>query len=296
MKTKSILSTIGLVSSAFLFLAPYSLSGKKPLKNASPEQTSSNRWVVDKIVARVNGVNILKSDLEQPRIEKEGGTNSLQELILEELLIQRASEKHLLPTSADIERQIVTFKMQNNITQMSETEFEEQLKESGFTVTMYKNQLGRLLASENVRRAEVSEKIVVTSQEVEDYFKKHPEYTKETYHLKIATLSENEAKRSKKLLAAGKITNWKDLGKIEKEDIDPRYAEVFSMKNGETSTPVKSHEKYLIIHLIDKQPKRLQTLDERYGSIEKMFHQKKRVELLKSFQEDLMSKASIVYL
>ena len=37
----------------------------------------SKKWDIDKIVARINGVNILLSDLEQPRIAKEGGKYTL---------------------------------------------------------------------------------------------------------------------------------------------------------------------------------------------------------------------------
>src|SRR5258707_15686060 len=92
------------------------------------EEKPSKRWTVDKIIARVNGVNILQSDLKVARMAKEGGKFTLDEAIVEELLFQRAAEMQTLPTSFEIERQLVSFKMQNNLTELSEQEFEDQLK------------------------------------------------------------------------------------------------------------------------------------------------------------------------
>ena len=178
----------------------------------------AERFSIDKIKARVNiegfkGVNILESDLKRPRIEKEGRKYTLDEAIMEQLLYQKAVEKHLLPNAADIERQIVAFKMQNDISNMSDAEFEAQLKESGFTQTSfqksvldeYKEQLARIMAIENLKRAEISEKIIVSSQEVEDYYKKNPTYTKAEYHLKIATIAPQDVENYKDLIASTKL-------------------------------------------------------------------------------------------
>ncbi len=80
------------------------------------------RFIVDKIIARVNGVNILQSSLEQPRIANEGGLYSLEEAITEELFVQKAIENHFLPTTLDVERQIVSFKMANDMADISDVE------------------------------------------------------------------------------------------------------------------------------------------------------------------------------
>src|SRR3990172_2077019 len=155
----------------------------EPIKK-TPKTILSKRWDIDKIVARVNGVNILHSDLEQSRISKEGETYTLDEAIVEELFYQRAAETHMLPTAVDVERQLVSFKIQNNLTELTDKEFEDQLKIHGFTLKNYKRQLGRMIAVENVKRIEISEKIVITAQEVEAFYKDNPEYTKEEYQLK----------------------------------------------------------------------------------------------------------------
>src|ERR1700689_1574659 len=83
----------------FVLLAtlPSSQSSKSTQKVT--KQKKSKGMLIDKILVRVNiegfkGVNILQSDLEKPRIEKEGGTYTLDEAIMEELMLQKATEKH----------------------------------------------------------------------------------------------------------------------------------------------------------------------------------------------------------
>lgn len=176
------------------------------------------RVVIDKIVVRVNGINILQSDLQTPRIAKEGGFLTLQEAIIEQLLYDRAASLHMLPSEQDIDRQLVSFKMQNNLNDLSDEEFEEQLKESGFTLKMYKRQLGILLAIENVKRVETSERVVVTSQEVEDYCAKHPDCTDDEYLLQICDLPKDGATDLETFLKT-KSAKWKILVGLQKNHL-----------------------------------------------------------------------------
>ena len=129
----------------------------------------SARILIDKIVAKVNGSNILMSDLQKPQMSKNGLFFSLQEAVNHELIFQKAVERKLLPTQTDVEKQIVALKIQNGIADVSDEEFKKSLEEEGFTVPEYKNQLAKMLAVERLKQMEFSEKVVVTSQEVEDF-------------------------------------------------------------------------------------------------------------------------------
>ncbi len=256
-------------------------------KRLSRVRSAPKRFVIDKILARVSGTNILQSDLEVPRISKEGAFYSLEDLITEELFIQRAVEQHMLPSQLDIERQIVAFKMQNGMADIPEAEFEKQLQLSGFTLKMYKEQLGRLIAVENVKRAEVSEKLVVTAQDVEEYYKKHPSLITEAYHLKVAHFKTADKQEE---------SAWEDVGWIEKDDLDKQFAFVPSMKKGETSQPVKVGDAYQAVQIVDRRMPRQKTLKECYIDIEKKLYQEKKEKYLKNVEKDIRAKASIVYL
>lgn len=256
----------------------------------------AKRHVIDRIVARVNGANILQSDLEQPRISKEGSRYSLDELTLEELLVQRAGEMHMLPTALDIDRQVVTFKIQNHLTELSDIEFENQLKQSGFTLKAYKQQLGRLIAAENVKRAEISEKIVITSQEVEEYHATHPEKAKEEYLLQTCVIKKDQLDHYKELLE-NKTIAWEELGWIAKKDIGHKFKAVLSMKPGDMSEPVATDDgTYQAVKLLDKKEKRFKALDERYSDIERKLQQERKEKFIGEFEKELKAKASIVIL
>lgn len=255
---------------------------------------SGKKVLVDKILKRLNGVNVLKSDLEQPRIGKEGGKYSLDEHETEELLFQYAAEKHMLPTATDIERQIVAFKIQNNLKDMTDQEFEDELKVAGFTMDSYKNQMGRMLAVENVKHTEISEKIVVTSQEVEAYHKENPTYTKEEYKIQLATVPEEVVKSGEDVPL--KDLAWENLGWVEKKDLGKDFKFIFSMKKGDVSKPQKINGKLQIVKLDDKKERRLKTLNEQYGENERTLQLKKKSKAVGSLEKELRDKAVIVTL
>lgn len=252
---------------------------------------SNKLWVIDRIVALVNGVRILKSDLDKPRISKDGGKYDMDELIREELLIQKAIERHLIPAEADVERQIVAFKLQNGLGELSESEFEEELKRFGFSSKEYKIQIGRLIATSNVTRMEVVDKIVITSQAVEDYYKKNPEHTPEEYHLKMIPAEIGSDKEIKLNRDAVVDLNW-----VKKEDLDPKFEFVLKMKKGEISDIVSVNNKDYVIEVADKKESHLKTLDERYQEIEKFLMQQKQDKLVKRFETDLKKNSTIIYL
>jgi len=267
----------------------------------TPTQTKSKtRKIEDRIIVRVNGRNILASDLEMPRINKAGGKFSLDEAIMEELFYQRAAELHMLPTAIDIERQLVAFKIQNNLTEMTDAEFEKELKDSGFSSNMYKNQLGRLMAMENVKRAEVSEKSLITSQEVEAYYQAHKDeagaFTKDRYYLKTCTIEQSEKPLDKQELMSNKKVTWDDLDWIEKKDLKPEWSFVKEMKKDDISDPIIKENMLEYVLLANKEERRPKTLDERYGEIELQLQEEKRAVLWKKFEQTIKEKAVIVNL
>jgi len=262
------------------------------------DASSPKNWVIDKIIVLVNGTRILKSDLDKPRISRDGGKYNLDELIEEEILIQRAIDRHMLPTEADVERQVVAFKLQNGLGDLSASDFEEELKKFGFTLKEYKFQIGRLIASENIKRMEVTDKIVITSQEVESYYNNNPEVMPEEYYLKMIPVqnqnnADKEANIDKNNL---NISDAVDLGWIKKEDLDPKFEFVLTMEKGQISEIVNVNDKNYVIEITDKKESRQKSLDERYSGIEKLLTQKKQAKLIKKFEIDLKKNSTIIYL
>jgi parvulin-like peptidyl-prolyl isomerase len=261
------------------------------------DMKSQKNWIIDKIIVLVNGTRILKSDLDKPRISRDGGKYNLDELIEEEILVQRSIDRHMLPTEADVERQVVTFKLQNGLGDLSSADFEKELKKFGFTLKEYKFQIGRLIASENIKRMEVTDKIVITSQEVENYYNNNPEVTPEEYWLKMIPVKTTQSNRNDidKKIDLDKADTV-DLGWIKKEDLDPRFEFVLTMKKSQISEVINVNDKDYVIEIADKKESRNKTLNERYNDIEKQLTQKKQTKLIQKFKMDLKKNSTIIYL
>lgn len=256
--------------------------------------TAKTKWVVDTIVARVNGSNILKSDLESQQVGKDGGYATLHELIEDELLLQRAQEKQLIPTRAEVDRQITSFKIQLNMADATDEQFEEHLKQFGLTLKKYREQIGRLISINHTKSIEISEKVLVTSQDIERYFKENPVTVKEKFHLQMATFPEVNLVTYKADLTQGRIA-WDDLGFIEKDDIDKKFIRATELAKNQQTEPIKIQDKYVLLKLIDRQDSRLMTLSERYGDIERQLQQEKQQNFVQTLQDDLRQKAFIFY-
>lgn len=254
----------------------------------------AKRTIVNEIVVRVNGVNILKSDLQMPRIGNNGKPYPLEALINEELMFQKAAEKKLLPTKLEVEKQIVSLKAANNLQHLSDEQFDAELQKEGFSLNDYKLQLARILAGEKLKQVEINEKVIVTSQEVENYYNNNPEYTKESYWIKLAIIPEKSIKDGKAVIKKSEL-QWDDLGWISRKDMSQNLTFVFKMKKNQISKPIKISDRYQLIKLVDKQAKKLKSLDERYIKIEKKLLFKKRSDLEKELQSKIRDKSTIVY-
>lgn len=250
---------------------------------------------VDKIVARVNGVNILKSNLEKPQIITGGQTLSLKDSIREELLFQKAVERKMLPTVAEVNKQIASLKIRNGLTGMTDDEFELELEKEGLKMSDYKRQMSRYIAVERLKAAEFSERIVVTSQEVDDFYAKNPSYTEEKYHINICELRDGDVDKEGNLISKNSLV-WDDLGWIAKKDLNKNLAFVSTLKKDEISNPTKISDSYQVVKMIDRTDKNLRTLDERYTEIEYALQDRKKSVFEKEFDIELKKDSSIIYL
>jgi len=270
------------------------------LQAAAPSKTLGlgvpGRELLDKIVVRVNGRNILYSDINQPQIEKDGGKQSTEDAIDQELMFQKAAERKLLPSSLDIEKHLALWKDSHQLTHLSEKDFEERLRSEGLTSKQYRSQLARLLAIRNLRQTEVSERVVITTREVEEFCENNPKYSQDRYLFKTKILPLGQAANKNEAAKKLEKIDWiEDLGWIEKSELAEHMSFVADLKEGEGRI-VQVPQGYQMILLEKKEKKHLLTLEERWVEIEKELQQQKLKMFEKEYVEELKKKASIVYL
>jgi parvulin-like peptidyl-prolyl isomerase len=264
-------------------------------KKITTETTEKpQRVLVDQIVARVNGVNIVKSVIEKPQIVT-GQPLSVEDAIKQELLFQKAVDFKFIPTPAEVEKQISNFRISNNLHEFTDEEFENELKKEGLNYIDYKNQMARFIAVERLKGAEFAERAVVTKQEVEDFYKKNPSWHEEKYLLNICEVSSDQVGADGNLVKSDDL-KWEDLGWVLKKDLSHDLSFVLNMKKDEISKPVKKDDVYQIVKVLDRSENRLKTIDERYLEIESVLQAQKKQVFEIDYEAELRKDASIVYL
>lgn len=254
----------------------------------------SGRELVDKICARVNGVPIFFSQLNQAQISKEGGFYTLDELIEEEVFYQKAVERKLTPNELEVDKNIVAYKRDNDLIGKSDKEADAYLESQiGITFADYKNQLMRYLSGQNYRAIELNQRASVTAEEVEAYHAAHPDITEPEYWIKMATVKKDDVSILGKLKQDINQLAWEDLEWMKRSEISPGLISVTHKDPGEVTDPIKQGESYIVLKLVDKKNARTRSLSDRYIEIEKKLHAKKRESFTGDLRKELYSEAVI---
>src|ERR1700741_500592 len=134
------------------------------------------------VVATVDGKKIFRADVEKYYQNQTAGTDQqpvgeqatslrlsiLRQLIDDEILMRRAEKLGLLATDDEVDRKLNEIK-----SPYTQDQFEQKLKEKRITADDFKRDLRRSLTVEKVMNKEVTSKITVTDQDVNDYYNAH---------------------------------------------------------------------------------------------------------------------------
>jgi len=245
----------------------------------------------NQIMARVNGVNILKyPDVDAMHVDAK--KYSLEDAITQELYVQEAVKRKLLPSQTDVEKHVAAYKSSNNIT--TDEELEENLKKNNFTSKRYKSELARYIASSNLMQVEIKARIFVTKQEIENYHDNNPEWKEQQYLLKTCIVPFADVKDEEELLKK-KDLDWIQTDWLKKSSISEKMSFVFDMEKGKTKY-IKTRYGYQLVVLEDKKESQQKKLEERYVEIEKKLRFSKMEKFEQEFRTELKGRASIEYL
>jgi peptidyl-prolyl cis-trans isomerase SurA len=133
------------------------------------------------VIAKVNGRNILRPDIEKYyRNQTEGQPEPsadqaqslrlsiLHELIENEMLVQRAEKLGLMATDAEVDSKLNEIKAP-----FANGEFDKRLKDRGVTLEEIKHDLRRTITVDKVLNKEVTSKINVSDSDITNYYNQH---------------------------------------------------------------------------------------------------------------------------
>lgn len=261
-----------------------------PLLCALASTTSLfSRDLVDKIVARVNGVIICASDLKKPQATKELQPFTLDEAIREELWVQRARERNALVTDAEVEKMVLARRKELGIELLTDEEANKVfLRDVGVSYDEYCQQIKR---SFMVGRAQIElyNRSVVSDEEIREYCKNNPLREAASYTYKYVS--------SFTKLEAGAPINNNDFisaGTVKHDDVPYHLRVVYTLKPGERSAPILYNGRYIVVELIERAEPREKTVDERYTTVSEFLQNEKLTKASKELEKEILDSAVIV--
>ncbi|NPA48529.1 MAG: hypothetical protein GXO20_00985 [Thermodesulfobacteria bacterium] len=283
--------------------------------------------VVDRIVAVVNDDVITLSELDEaaaplyrrylPRakdpVERENLIRQIRRQVLnqmidEKLLAQEAEKLDIKVSPAEVDRFIARFKEQNGL---SDEKFQEFLAAQGLSYDEYRQKVAEQIKRLKLVQGRIQERIVITDEEIEDYYRKHYlSGNKTRYELAAIVITgpeaEEKAREAYQKLKSGedfrKVAaeysslkgSGEGLGSFRLDELAPEVREVISkMKPGEISPPIKVGKSWQIFKLLAIHSDNSKPLGEIRAQIEQQLRQEKIDQLLQKWLKELRQKAYI---
>jgi peptidyl-prolyl cis-trans isomerase SurA len=148
------------------------------LAACQPKQGSAD------VMASVDGRKILRADVEKYYLNQTAGSDQpqapvgeqatslrlsiLRELIDNEIIMRRAEKLGLLATDEEVDREVNKVKAP-----YTQEQFDQKLKDKKITLDDFRRDLRRSLTVDKVLNKEVTSKINITDQDVNDYYNAH---------------------------------------------------------------------------------------------------------------------------
>ena len=287
-------------------------------------------------VAVVNGNVISRTDLDfetnqyKQQLEQRGQAVSeaqlqevqkqaLEGLINQELLFQESQVKGIQVSEKAIDDRLGAIKQRFG----SQAEFETALTSLNLKESELKTKIKRGLAIEELIQTQIDDKVVISDQENEAFYKDHPEFFKQSEQVKASHILikvEKDASDSDKAQAKAKIdavqkklkdggdfaelakeysegpSNEKggDLGYFEHGQMVKEFEDAaFGLKPGEVSGVVETQFGYHLIKVTDKKPESTVAYDEVKDRITEYLKREKTQKDLQLYIEKLRGASKI---
>ena len=272
-------------------------SDREPLKEAIVS------FPIDKLVVIIDGperrYTISQSELD--RVGIDGRKPNLDDLIIEELMYQDAL-KHKIPLDDYAERYIRVIKKQHNL---SDKDVERIFEGAGLSFEEGQQKLQKMSAANTMMDIKVKARIFIPQHEVEDYFKKYPEYKDAKYQLEVAFVPffSRELKKQQEQLAYlmhqaeqnALDVMWGQPFWLKQSDIADDKTFLTLMKPGDVSKPQQVNDGFALYRLKDKKERKLIPLEKRFRIIMDILREPKFKEMLDGYVNELLANASLIY-
>ena len=195
----------------------------------------------------------------------------------------------------------------NNITR---EQLEEIFAQSGYTFEEGRREFKKMQANNIMLDYEIKSNLIVPRKKVEKYFNENPETVEACYQLQYAfipfiphlsakdqrTMIQESISLSPTESPTQSAIEWTTPFWITKSDLAEEKYFICDLTIGQTSDPQQTSTGFELYRLINKEPERLKTIEERYTEIATILRRPRYVQLVEEYKAKLFATSSIQYL
>lgn len=240
---------------------------------------------------------ILRSDL-RPALDSERGEwQTPREVIAQRLMVLDAKSLKVTVSDDDVDRFIEQLQKMHSLTR---ADIESLFKSRGYTYEEGRQQLRykQYIESAVEYRVKTNKKLIIGKQEIEEEYRKHPMVEEPRYTLQqgfiAGTLREAQVNDLIASGAAEKQTEWDEPFVVAQSELPADKKFLVHMPPGTFVAVEEVEGGWQITKLVEKTPEKILPLTpERERKIGMKLTQERGEELLKEYEESLITKATI---
>ncbi|HEV2601389.1 MAG TPA: hypothetical protein VGT41_03760 [Candidatus Babeliales bacterium] len=240
---------------------------------------------------------IMQSEIDRPGID--GSMRSQKNLVLEKRMGQEAKKYKMIPDEEMVDKRLKEVQRINNLTHEG---LKQALAATGYTYEEAREQFAQMTAISNLLDVKVRTLVVVTEQEIQNYFDKNPIQEPTEYYVQRAVVKVS-AELSKEELYDQLMTEkgvsdlvWLEPFWIKKEELAEDKFFITELQVGEISAPQELSDGFELFRLQEKHDERVVPLQEREREIANDLRRARYDQLMEAYYTELLNTASIVYL
>jgi peptidyl-prolyl cis-trans isomerase SurA len=295
--------------------------------------------LVDRVVAVVNDEAITQSELDiylrplyeelKKQLEEEELLSQLNQIRLkllnqmieDRLVFQEAKKLGIIVRESEIDEQMNEVRSRFP----SETEFEKVLRAQGMTLTQIRERYEREITIRRLHDVEIRSRVVVSPQEIEDFYKNRKAELAEEEKVRLRSLTVrkgeeavekgivDEKAKAKIESLRQRIEQGEDLAKLAQEFSDDPHAKqggeigwvkrgemlptideiIFNLKAGETSSVLETSAGYHFFKVEEKVVSEIPPFEKARGKIQEILFREEARDRFKEWMSELKARAYI---
>jgi len=258
---------------------------------------AAKREEVDRVVGRVNGINITKSQLSTPQIINNCKPFTFDQYAANLLWLQQAREQHIEPPLDDVTRSVNRYKQDNGLAGLSDDEADRLLKgQIGIDFATYRAQLADYYTIETLKSYEFRNRCSVAECEVRGYYDENPVLEQAEYRIDLVNLTPEQLVEWESGVLPLSGLDWDNFAFLKHDQVASHLQVIYTMTPGSCELVVDPQGEPLLIRLVEKKDSRVQSLTERYHTIEMALQREKIAKHAAESEQKTAKNAVIVML